>query len=83
MDDFCEKQKCDVVVIMTLINNEEGKPERQMAVYSQNRIFRDQVWYMFAKLISLGIRVGFYGGEERVLGWGGGYYNTVKFVWSL
>ncbi|XP_060558083.1 protein prune homolog 2-like [Ruditapes philippinarum] len=43
LDEFCEKQSCDVIVIMTLVNNDEGKPERQIAVYSKNRIFRDQI----------------------------------------
>ncbi|KAL4216752.1 hypothetical protein ACF0H5_024475 [Mactra antiquata] len=43
LNKFCRQENCDVVVIMTLVNDDEGKPARQIAVYSENRIFRDQI----------------------------------------
>ncbi|XP_053387745.1 uncharacterized protein LOC123542835 isoform X2 [Mercenaria mercenaria] len=43
LDEFCQQQNCEVIVIMTLVTNEDGKPDRQLSVYSQNRIFRDQI----------------------------------------
>lgn len=43
LDTFSKSQSADVVVIMTLVNDEEDRPNRQIAVYSPNRIFRDQV----------------------------------------
>ncbi|XP_052785753.1 uncharacterized protein LOC128221254 [Mya arenaria] len=43
VDKFCEQQGAKVVVIMTLVNDENDVPSRQIAVYSKNRIFRDQI----------------------------------------
>ena len=43
LDTFSKAKTADVVVIMTLVNDEDDIPSRQIAVYSPNRIFRDQV----------------------------------------
>ena len=43
LDTFSEEKAADVVVIMTLTSDPEGSPVRHIAVYSENRIFKEQV----------------------------------------
>lgn len=40
---FCQSKGADIMVLMTLSTSSTGVPERQLAVFSENRIYRQQV----------------------------------------